>query len=147
MKLAKTIPLRTTNAVNILSRWSISTANKLRHSLGFPSYPFSGKIHLASARGIFLAIRAEMWYNGDANNPSWRFFQPKALADKTVEAFFIFARNFEMAIGEYHKSDCNQSRGVPLTRSWEREGEREKGKRRREYIIYNYKQGRYITRL
>jgi hypothetical protein len=58
MKLAKTMPLRTTNTVNILSLWSISTANKLRHSLGFPSYPFSGKIPLASARGIFLANKA-----------------------------------------------------------------------------------------
>lgn len=126
MKLAKTMPLCTTNAVNIPSLWSISTANKLRHSLGFPSYPFSGKIPLASAGGIFLAIRAEMWYNGIANNPSWRFFQLKALADKTAGVFFIFSAILKMAIGEYHKSDCNQSRGVPLTRSCEREGEREK---------------------
>ena len=28
------------------------------------------------------------------------FHSSKAFADKTVEAFFIFARNFEMAIGE-----------------------------------------------
>lgn len=88
MKLAKTIPPRTTNAVNIPSLWSISTANKLRHSLGFPSYPFSGKRPLAAARGLFLAIRAETWYNGDADNPSWRFFQLKALADKTAGVFF-----------------------------------------------------------
>lgn len=58
--------------------------------IGFPSYPFSGKIPLASAGGIFLAIRAEMWYNGDANNLSWRFFQLKPLADKTAEVFFYF---------------------------------------------------------
>ena len=44
-----------------------------------------------------------------------------------------------MAIGEYHKSDCNQSRGVSLTLSW-------KGRKGGMgiYIIYNYKQGRYI---
>ena len=28
------------------------------------------------------------------------FSNSKAFADKTVEAFFVFARNFEMAIGE-----------------------------------------------
>ena len=28
------------------------------------------------------------------------FSNSKAFADKTVEAFFIFVRNFEMAIGE-----------------------------------------------
>ena len=44
-----------------------------------------------------------------------------------------------MAIVEYHKSDCNQSGGVALTRSWNgRKGGRGI------YIIYNYKQGRYI---
>lgn len=31
------------------------------------------------------------------------FSNSKAFADKTVEAFFIFARNFEMAIGENAK--------------------------------------------
>ena len=71
-----------------------------------------------------------MWYNGIANNPSWRFFQLKALPDKTAGVFFIFSAILKMAIGEYHKSDCNQSRGVPLTWSW-------KGRRKRgegEYI-------------
>lgn len=98
----KTIPLRTTNAVNTPSLWSISTANKLRHSLGFPSYPFSGKIPLASARGIFLANNAELWYNGIANNPSWRFSNSKALADKTAGVFFYFFRGLK-----------NGNRGVP----------------------------------
>ena len=32
-----------------------------------------------------------------------------------------------MAIGEYNKLDCNQSRGVSLTLSCEREGEGGKG--------------------
>lgn len=38
------------------------------------------------------------------------FSNSKAFADKTVEAFFIFARNFEMAIGEkqdFYKSELN----------------------------------------
>lgn len=81
-----------------------------------------------------------MWYNGDANDPSWRFFQPKALADKTAGVFFIFSAILKTAIGEYHKSDCKQSRGVALTRSCR--GRRKGG--RGIYIIYNYKQGRYI---
>lgn len=62
-----------------------------------------------------------MWYNGDANDPSWRFFQPKALADKTAGVFFIFSAILKTAIGEYHKSDCNQSGGVQLNLSWEGE--------------------------
>ena len=52
------------------------------------------------------------------------FSNSKALADKTAGVFFIFSAILKMAIGEYHKSDCNQSRGVALTRSSEREGER-----------------------
>ena len=49
---------------------------------------------------FFVAIIEESWYNKDANNPSCDFSNSKAFADKTVEAFFIFARNFEMAIGD-----------------------------------------------
>lgn len=74
---------------------------------------------------IALEIRVESWYNRIANNPSWRFFQHKALADKTAGVFFIFSAILKTAIGEYHKSDCNQSREVALTRSWEG---KEKGK-------------------
>ena len=73
-----------------------------------------------------------MWYNRIASNPSWRFFQHKALADKTAGVFFIFSAILKMAIGEYHKSDCNQSRGVPLTRSW-----KWKGRKKGEGNIYN----------
>jgi hypothetical protein len=72
------------------------------------------------------------------------FSNSRLLRIKPQGSFFIFSAILKTAIVEYHKSDCNQSRGVALTRSSEREGEREKGKRRREYIIYNYKQGRYI---
>nr|DAN31489.1 MAG TPA: hypothetical protein [Bacteriophage sp.] len=78
---------------------------------------------------IGLEIRAESWYNRIANNPSWRFFQRKALADKTAGVFFIFSAILKMAIGEYHKRDCNQSMGVAQTRSWKVEGKGE-----REYI-------------
>ena len=93
------MPLCTTNAVNTPSLWSISTANKLRHSLGFPSYPFSGKIPLASAGGIFLAIRAGMWYNRIANNPGWqkRAIPPKRLLRiKPQGSFFKFFYFFEL---------------------------------------------------
>jgi hypothetical protein len=39
---------------------------------------FSRKRLLRVIAGVFfLAIRAESWYNGDANNPSWGFFQLK----------------------------------------------------------------------
>lgn len=36
------------------------------------------------------------------------FSNSKAFADKTVGAFFIFARNFEMAIGESAKFELAQ---------------------------------------
>ena len=61
---------------------------------------------------IGLEIRVEPLYNRIANNPSWRFFQHKALADKTAGVFFIFSAILKTAIGKYHKSDCNQSRGL-----------------------------------
>lgn len=39
---------------------------------------FSGKGSCEKSQGsFFIAIRAELWYNGDANNPSWGFFQLK----------------------------------------------------------------------
>lgn len=37
------------------------------------------------------------------------FSNSKAFADKTVEAFFIFTRNFEMAIGEKPKFELSPS--------------------------------------
>lgn len=111
MKLAKTMPLRTTNTVNILSLWSIITANKLRHSLGFPSYPFSEK-YLWLRLGVFflqieLEIRAEVWYSGIMEMLTilvGDFSNSKALADKTAGVFFfIFSADSKTAIGEYHK--------------------------------------------
>lgn len=62
------------------------------------------------------------------------FSNSKALADKTAGVFFIFSAILKTAIGEYHKSDCNKSREVALTRSWKGK-EKEKGKR--EGNIYN----------
>ena len=69
---------------------------------------------------IGLEIKSEVWYNR-------RAIPPKALAGKTAGVFFYFFADSKMAIGEYHKSYCNQSRGVSLTRSCESEGERGKG--------------------
>lgn len=40
----------------------------------------------------------------------WDFSNSKAFADKTVEAFFVFARNFEMAIGEKPKFELADER-------------------------------------
>lgn len=40
----------------------------------------------------------------------WDFSNSKAFADKTVEAFFIFARNFEMAIGGEAKFELANER-------------------------------------
>ena len=67
---------------------------------------------------IGLEIKSEVLYN-------IRAIPPKALADKTAGVFFYFFADSKTAIVEYHKSDCNQSRGVSLTRSCEREGKGE----------------------
>ena len=72
---------------------------------------------------IWLEIKFEVWYNR-------RAIPPKSLAGKTAGVFFIFSAILKMAILEYHKSDCNQSSGVSLTRSCGREGESGEG----EYI-------------
>lgn len=53
------------------------------------------------------------------------FSNPRLLRIKPQGSFFIFSAILKTAIGEYHKSDCNQSRGVHLTRSCEGK-EREK---------------------
>ena len=65
-------------------------------------------------------------------------FLQRLLRVKPQGSFFIFSAILKTAIVEYHKSNCNQSRGVQLTRSWK---EKEKGGRGI-YIIYNYKHGR-----
>ena len=54
---------------------------------------------------IVLELKFEVWYN-------IRAIPPKALADKTAGVFFIFSAILKTAIGEYNKSDCNQSSGV-----------------------------------